>query len=108
MPCKQTDVTIWTKGTANWVKWRETTVAEGQQLCSTCYAWVAQHVIRVWIGSGAQDRESMVGQGIVKHGFKVLLHSVVDDPLQALHCLVLQSLNEPRSFIPSIPVDFGP
>ena len=28
MPCKQPVATMWTKGTANWVKWRGTAVAE--------------------------------------------------------------------------------
>ena len=69
---------------------------------------VAQHVTRVWIGPGARDLESTVTHGFVKHGFKVLLHRVVDGPLQASRCLVLQSLNEPRSSIPGIPVYFGP
>ena len=32
--------------------------------------------------------ESMVAQGFVKLGFKVLLHHVVDGPLQASRCLV--------------------
>ena len=35
-----------------------------------------------------QDLESTVAQGFVKHGFKVLLHRVVDGPLQASRCLV--------------------
>ena len=51
----------------------------------TCFV---QHVIRVWIGPGAGDHESMVAHGFVKHGFKVLLHHVVDGPLQASRCLV--------------------
>ena len=51
--------------------------------------------------------ESTVAHGFVKHGFKVLLHHVVYGPLQASRCLVLQSFNEPRSFIPSIPLYFG-
>ena len=37
---------------------------------------------------GARDLESRVAQGFVKHGFKVLLHRVVDGPLQASRCLV--------------------
>ena len=49
-----------------------------------------------------------MAHGFVKHGFKVLLHCVVDGPLQASLCQVLQSLNEPRSFIPGIPMYFGP
>ena len=49
---------------------------------------VAQHVIKVWIGPGTGDLlESTVAQGFVKHGFKVLLHRVVDGPLQASRCL---------------------
>ena len=40
---------------------------------------------------GARDLESMVAQGFVKHGFKVLLHRVVDGPLQASSCLVSQT-----------------
>ena len=43
---------------------------------------VAQHVIRVWIGP--RDLESTVAHGFVKHGFKVLLHHVVDGPYR--HC----------------------
>ena len=35
---------------------------------------VVQHVIRMWIVPGTRDLESMVAQGFVKHGFKVLLH----------------------------------
>ena len=58
------------------------------------YTCVAQRVIRVWIGPGARDLESTVAHGFVKHDFKVLLHCVVEGPLQASHCLVLQSLNE--------------
>ena len=50
---------------------------EGQQPHSTQY--------RV---HGAQELDSMVAQGLVKHGFKVLLHRVVDGPLQASRCLV--------------------
>ena len=49
---------------------------------------IAQHVIRVWIGHGARDLEFTMAQGFEKHGFKVLLHCVVDGPLQALRCLV--------------------
>ena len=75
---------------------------------NTQYTCVAQHVIRVWIGPGAQDLESTVTHGFVKHGFKVLLYRDVDGPLQASHCLVLQSLNEPSSLVPGIPVYFGP
>ena len=52
------------------------------------YTCVAQHVIRVWIGPSARDLESIVAHGFVKHGFKVLLHHVVDGPLQASRCLV--------------------
>ena len=37
---------------------------------------------------GARGLESTVAQGFVKHGFKVLLHPVVDGPLQASRCLV--------------------
>ena len=63
---------------------------------------------RVWVGPGARDLESTMAHGFVKHGFKVLLHHVVDGPLQVSRCLVLQSFNEPRSFIPGISVYFGP
>ena len=52
------------------------------------YMCVALHVMRVWIGRGGGDLKSMVAQGFVKQGFKVLLHCVVDGPLQASHCLV--------------------
>ena len=45
---------------------------------------VVQHVIRVWIGPGARGFESTVSHRFVKHGFKVLLHLVVDGPLQDL------------------------
>ena len=38
--------------------------------------------------NGARDLESTVAQGFVKHGFNVLLHRVVDGPLQASRCLV--------------------
>ena len=76
MPCKQTVATIWTKGTANWVKWWGTAVAER--------GWKATlHLVH-----GARGLESMVAQGFVKHGFKVLLHGVVDGPLQASRWLV--------------------
>ena len=54
---------------------------EGQQLHSTQYTV-----------HGAQDFESRVAQGFVKHGFKVLLHRVVDGPLQASCCLISQTL----------------
>ena len=54
---------------------------EGQQLRSTQYTV-----------HGAQDFESRVAQGFVKHGFKVLLHRVVDGPLQASCCLISQTL----------------
>ena len=69
---------------------------EGQQLCSTGYTCVAQHVIRVCItiSPGPQNLESMVAHEFVKHGFKMLLHLVVDGPVQASGCLVLQSMNE--------------
>ena len=77
---------------------------DGQQL-AMC---IAQHVIRVWIGPGMRDLESRVVHGFVMHSFKVLLHHVVDGPWQASHCLVLQSLNEPHSITPNIPVYFGP
>ena len=77
-----------------------------QHAIRTCCG--VQHVIRMWIVPGTRDLESMVAHRFVKYGFKVLLHRVVDGPLQASRCLVLQSLNEPRSFIPSIPVYFGP
>ena len=40
----------------------------------------------------ARDLESTVAQGFVKHSFKVLLHRVVDGPLQALRCLVSRTL----------------
>ena len=40
---------------------------------------------------GAQDLESMVALGFIKHGFNVLLHRVVDGPLQASRCLVSRS-----------------
>ena len=56
--------------------------------CSTCYMCVARHVIRVWIGSGARDLGSTVAHGFVKHGFKVLIHHIVDGALQASRCLV--------------------
>ena len=36
----------------------------------------------------ARDLESTVAHGFVKHGFMVMLHRVVDDPLQASRCLV--------------------
>ena len=65
--------------------------------CATCHK-------SVWIGPGAQDFESTVAQGFVKHGFKVLLHRVVDGPLQASRCLVFIALH---AFIPGIPVHFG-
>ena len=45
---------------------------------NTIHTCVAQHVIRVWIGSGARDLESTMAHGFVKYGFKVLLHHVVD------------------------------
>ena len=45
-----------------------------------------------------------MAQGFVTHGFKVLLHRVVDGPLQAHTAWS----NEPRSFIPGIPVYYGP
>ena len=54
----------------------------------TRYTGVAQHVIRVWIGPGAQDLESTVAHGFVEHGFKALFHRVVDGSLQASRCLV--------------------
>ena len=80
MPCKQTVATMWTKGTENWVKWRGTAVAER--------GWIATlHLIH-----GAQGLESTVALGFVKHGFKVLLHRVVDGPLQASRCLVSWTL----------------
>ena len=60
-------------------------------LMHSTHACVAQHVIRVWIG-GAHDLESTVAQGFVKHGVKVLLHRVVDGPLQASRCLVSRIL----------------
>ena len=50
----------------------------------------------------------MVAHGFVKHGFKVLLHCVVDGPLQASCCLVLQSFNELCSFTPGCVMYFGP
>ena len=68
---------------------------------STQYTCVAQHVIKVWIGPGAGDLESTVAQEFVKHAFKVLLHHVVDGPLQAW-------LNTPRTLTPGITVYFGP
>ena len=71
----------------------------GQQLCSSRYTCVAQHVIIVCIGHGARDFDSTVAYRFVKHSFKVLLHCVVDGPLQASCCLVLQSFNERRSFM---------
>ena len=37
---------------------------------------------------GARGLESTVAHGFVKHGFKVLLHRVVDGLLQASRCLV--------------------
>ena len=67
----------------------------------------AQHVIRAYIGPGARDLEPTVAHGFVKHGFKVLLHRVVDGPLQSSRCLVLQSLSKPSSFIPGMPMHFG-
>ena len=56
----------------------------------------------MWIGPGALDLESMVAHGFVKHGSKVLLHRVVDGPLQAAW------FNEPHAFIPTILVYIGP
>ena len=78
MPCKQTVATIWTKGTANWVKWRGTAVAERGP--TAMLHWYTVH--------GAQDLESTMAQGFAKHSFKVLLHRVVEGPLQASRCLV--------------------
>ena len=69
--------------------------------CATCHK-------NVYISPGAQDLESMVAQGFVKHGLKMLFHCVVDGPLQVSRCLVLQSFNQPRSFIPSFVMYFGP
>ena len=43
-------------------------------------------------------------RGFVKHSFKVLLHRVVDGPLQASRCLVSQT----RAFTCGIPMYFGP
>ena len=40
---------------------------------------------------GVRGLESTVAQGFAKHGFKVLLHRVVDGPLQASRCLVLRT-----------------
>ena len=57
---------------------------------------------------GAQDLESKVAHEFVKQDFKVLLHSVVGGSLQASRCLVLQSFNEPHSFVPGCVVYFGP
>ena len=68
--------------------------------CATCH----KSVDKSW----HTRPESTVAHRFLKHGFKVLLHHVVDSPLQASRCLVLQSLNEPCSFIPGIPVYFGP
>ena len=58
----------------------------------TLHKILVQHARRVWICPGARDLESMVAQGFgdlesmvaqgfVKHGFKVLLHRVVDGPI---------------------------
>ena len=73
-------------------------MAERGPTAHTRYTSVAQHAIRVWIGPGAQDLESTVAHGFVKHGFKVLLHCVVDGPLQAAW------FKDPRAFTPGIPV----
>ena len=54
---------------------------EGQQPRSTRYTV-----------HGARDLESTVAHWFVKHGFKVLLHRVVDGPLQASRCLVSRTL----------------
>ena len=81
---------------------------EGQQLLSTRYTCIVQHVIRVCTGPGARDLESMVAHWFLEQGCKVLLHHLVDGPLQASRCLVLQSFNEPHSFIPGCVMYFGP
>ena len=60
------------------------------------------------ISPRARDLESAVAHGFVKHGFKMLLHRVVDGPLQTSRCPVLQNFNKPRSFIPGIPEYLGP
>ena len=80
----------------------------GTTVTSSRYMCIAQHVIRVCICPGTQDLASTVAQRLVKHGFKVLLHRVVDGPLQASCCLVLQSFNESRSFIPGCVMYVGP
>ena len=81
---------------------------EGQQLASTHYTRRCTTCHKSVYRLGAQDLESMVANEFVKHGFNVLLHCVVDGPLQASCCLVLQNCNEPRSFIPGLFVHFGP
>ena len=70
------------KGTANWLKWRGTAVAERGSI----------HTIHTHTVHCARDLEFTVAQGFVKHGFKVLLHPVVDIPLQASRYLVSRTL----------------
>ena len=52
MPCKQTVVTIWTKGTANWVKWRGTAVAE-RGSTATLHPIHGTRCTRPWIHGAA-------------------------------------------------------
>ena len=66
------------------------------------------HMSQECVSVLAHRLESTVAHRFVKHSFKVLLHHVVDGPLQASRCLVLQSFNAPRSFIPDCIVYFGP
>ena len=84
----------WTKGTANWIKWRGTAVAErgpAATLHPIHYTvherWAKCHK-SVDRSASARDLQSTLAQGFVKHGFKVLLHPVVDGPLQASRYLV--------------------
>ena len=50
----------------------------------------------------ARDLESTVAQGFEKHCFKVLLHRVVDGPLQASRCLVSRTPRVYTRYTPCI------
>ena len=57
VPCKQTVLTIWTKGTANWVKWGGTAMAERGPTATL-------HQYTIHTVYGARDLESTMAQGL--------------------------------------------
>ena len=66
--------------------------------CTTC---------QECMGPLAQDLESTVAHGFVKHSFKVLLHCIIDGPLQASRYWFFKVSTNPVRLYPAVSCILG-